>query len=332
MVVFVFVSSFSGQVLGQAIDVNDRFAHFQLQQAVLSESFSVLIEKISLDVDIVDVPRADTPGGKSEKQKRLVSNRILQRVVFGKKGQWKRLDGLFYSVFGSQDLGLAMRESQLIHENEGWYFRHSKNDRPNQSLRRFQIRAGITGELTETRWKHPFSTATTNGGGMLDDKENGWASMNFTVLEEELQKDGRTKFTTTNQGGGVHRFTFNKDEDWFVEEIEFLTRNQSQEELIAISMGAKSKPATKETLKDYTVYATNRSEWKEIEKNRWVPWVSRIHSKEGDYHVEHEIRFRDWKFMGDVNQSLLDEENFTLEKIPASVDFKAIRDLFDTTK
>ena len=63
-----------------------------------------------------------------------------------------------------------------------------------------------------------------------------------------------------------------------------------------------------------------------------MPWVTHISSEGLNANEEYEIRFRDWKFMGDVDESLLDEANFTPEKISASIDFKAIRDMFDRTK
>ena len=124
---------------------------------------------------------------------------------------------------------------------------------------------------------------------------------------------------------------FNK-EDWFFDEIEFMEREMSKEEEWELVKGGAPKPVTKEMLKDYHTYATNRTEWKEMEKNQWVPWVTRISSKMANGHVEYEIRFRDWKFKDDVDESLLEEENFTPEKIAASIDFKEIRDMFDSAK
>lgn len=85
-------------------------------------------------------------------------------------------------------------------------------------------------------------------------------------------------------------------------------------------------------LKDYRIYATNRTEWKKIGNNQWVPWVTRISSERARGQSEDEIRFREWKFGDDVDLELLEEESFTPEKIRASIDFKAVRDLFDKSK
>ena len=321
---FVFVVRLRSLV---AQDLADRLAHFDFQKADVSEGFSVLIEKISIVEDVVTV---DEVAGKKERQ--LSSNRTFQRIVFGPKGLRRRMDGLEYSLFDGQQLNDVAREAELIHENEGWYFRNSRTDSPNKSLSRYQVRAGVFSSLARTRWKHPFYSATTNAGGMLSSKEREFTNENFRTLNHEQIRDGREKFTAVGEYESPNKFTFNKEEGWMVEEVEFLMRNETKEELLANSKGAKPKTVTVESLKEYFPYALNRTEWKEVEKNTWVPWVTRIQSKTGDFRVEFEIRFRDWKFMGDVDDSLLDEANFTTEKIPASIDFKAIRDVFDSTK
>ena len=187
--------------------------------------------------------------------------------------------------------------------------------------------------LTETRRKHPFDIALTQGAGLLGDDESLLTRLSYKTIEEEVLKDGRTRLTVTNERGGVYRMTFNKEEEWFIEELEFLSKPRTREEEIAAAY-AKRGPivVTKEMLPKYKTYATSRTEWKEVEKNRWVPWVTHISSRLSDSDVEFEIRFRDWKFKGDFDESLLDEASFTPEKIAASIDFKAIRDLFDRTK
>jgi len=192
--------------------------------------------------------------------------------------------------------------------------------------------------VTDTRWQHPFDVATTQATGIRFDLYGGIANGTFNTLEETLLQDGRTQIIASNDNGGVYRFVFNQEEEWFAEEIDFLRKDLTREEEIAIEKRAfaglpqlKVK-VTKDMLKDYRIYATNRTVWKKLDNNQWVPWVVRLSTNRKDEHIEDEIRFREWKFGDDVDLELLEEESFTPEKIRASIDFKAVRDLFDKSK
>jgi len=318
-----------------AQDIQERFAHFQLQKAQISEGMSVLIEKVNVTDQMELVPEVEL-GAPPKYRRELSSKRTLQRVVFGANGQRRRMDAIAYSLFGGgADLAKLEHEAQLVHENEGWYCAQ-RGSLPKKKFERFQVKAGIVPMTTDTRWKHPFDIAMSQAGGMRGDEESMLSQQSYTILEEETLKDGRTKLGVFNNLGAVYQMTFNKEEGWFTEEIAFLLKEKTREEEIAEVQSGKKKLYTKElisdTLKDYRLYATNRTEWKEVEPNHWVPWVTRISSDIKDRKVEFEIRFRDWKFENDIDKSLLDEESFTPEKILASIDFKAVRDLFDSTK
>ncbi len=312
-------------------DLDARFAQFQLQKAESSDRMSVLIEKVSILDILTKVPTLDRSGKvvSSVMEKQLTSMRTLQRVVFGANGKRKRVDGIEYSLFGSGALGKEEREAQLIHEHQGWYCTISP--RGPRKVNRFEVKAGIYEMLTQTCWKHPFSIATSGAGSMMNDKETQWIEYKMENKDEETLKDGRTRMLVSNDHGGVLRLTYNREE-WFCDEIEFLEREMPREEEQALARGGRPKPVTKEMLKEYKTYATNRTEWKEIEGKRWVPMVTRISSKLPNGHAEYEIRYRDWKFADDVNESLLDEAFFTPEKIADSIDFEAIRQMFDSTK
>ncbi len=316
-----------------AQNINDRFAQFQLQRAIVCEGMSVLIEKVNVSDGVERIPELDL-NAPPKFQRALSSTRILQRVVFGSNGRRKRLDAISYSLFGSDDLANSEHEAQLIHENVGWYCSQRRNA-PSTKIERFQVKAGIVPMITDTRWKHPFDIATTQKGGLQGDEASGVYQQSYKTLEEETLKDGRTKLVVFNDLGALYRMTFNKEEEWFPEEIEFLLKSKTREEEIAEAKGVRkreTKETIKATLKDFRLYATNRTEWKEVERNQWVPWITRISSDSRGERVEYEIRFRDWKFRGDVDESLLDEVSFTPEKILASIDFKAVRDMFDRTK
>jgi len=269
-------------------------------------------------------------------ERELSSKRTLQRVVFGSNGQRRRMDAVAYSLFGGgADPASLEHEAQLVHENVGWYCVQKRNS-PKKTFERFQVKAGIVPMLTDSRWQNPFDSATTQAAGLRIDAVSTVAQVPYTTLEEETLKDGRTKLVVFNENGAVYRMTFNKEEGWCPEEIVFLHKEISREEEMALYQSGKKKIYTKEliqeSLKDYRVYATNRTEWKEVEPNYWVPWVTRVSSDSRGAKREFEIRFRDWKFKNDVDTTLLDEESFTPEKISASIDFKVVRDLFDSTR
>ncbi len=314
-----------------AQDIEARFAQYQFQKAQASEGMSVLIEMVSVTDGLEKVVELDF-NAPSKYRLELSSRRTLQRLVISSNGLRKRIDGLDYSLLGDADMSSLDREAQLIHENVGWYYSQSKKVL-DQGIVRFQIKGGVLPITTETRWQHPFDIPTCQAVMLRAKQESLLTKLSYKTIEEEILKDGRTRLTVFNERGGVYRITFKKGEEWFMEELEFLNKPMTREEEIAAAY-AKRGPVsvTKEMLPKYRTYATNRTEWKEVEKNRWVPWVTRISTKLTDSDVEYEIRYRDWKFKGDFDESLLDEASFTPEKIAASIDFKAIRDLFDRTK
>ena len=254
-------------------------------------------------------------------------------------GVRKRMDGVSYSVLGNVNISNLDRESQLIHENVGWYWLQS-NSLPKSRVVQFEVKAGVVPMTTDTKWKHPFDISTSQGGGLNLDHRPILTMYSFKTIDAETLKDGRERYSTSMDSGGVCRITFDKNEGWCTEEIEFMRpiKGKSQEEQLADAkareLGTFRKPVTvtKEMLSDYKTTAVSRTEWREIEKNNWVPWNTRISTELQLENVEHEIRYRDWKFKAEVDMSLLDEANFTPERIAASIDFKAIRDMFDRDK
>jgi hypothetical protein len=319
-------------------DFAARFAEFELKKAEISEGFSVLVERVTLKDGIKRVSQEDNTAP-AKYQNEVTSTRTLQRIVFGDNGRKKRMDGLEFSILDNTDIARIDREAQLIHENVGWYHLNSRRT-PNAGVAQFQVKAGVVPMETETRWKHPFYSSLSLSGDLRFDHSSAHAMYPCKTTVEETLPDGIDRLTVYNALGGVCRFKFGRDQEWRIEEVEFLEKvhGMSREEEIAeaknLAIGKQRKPITitKEMLKDYKTFAITRTEWREVEKDCWVPWSTRIYSEETTENVENEIRYRDWKFMGDVDDTLLDEANFTPEKIAASIDFKAIGDLFDSTK
>jgi hypothetical protein len=315
-------------VLGSRVfpqSMEDRLAEFEFEKANLSHGFSVLIEKVSVTDELVKIdPDVEREPGSPDYQRELGSMRSLQRIIFS--GKKKRLDAAQYSLLGDSNLANAWLEAQLVHENTSWYY-EKKRGHPDQGIKQCPVKSGIVSVYTQTRWKHPFDLATSQGPMVQDDAPSMMTSVPLKIVREETLSDGRKRFLVFENTGLVCQITFSKTEDWMVEEVDFLWRKMTREEEMA------RKPLlnlTEEMLKSYYSYSTNRTEWKEV-NGRWLPWATRVSYKSTNRpeRSEYEIRFRDWKFKDDFDASLLDEANFTAEKIEASIDFKAIRNLFD---
>ena len=128
-----------GQCFAQ--DIEARFAQYQLQKAQVDEGMSVLIEKVLVSEGVERVVGLDLDAP-PKYQVELASNRTLQRLVVGANGLRKRLDGLSYSLLGDADMSSLDRESQLIHDNVGWYFFRTQKA-PTKGIERFQVKGGV---------------------------------------------------------------------------------------------------------------------------------------------------------------------------------------------
>ena len=313
MLVLVSLILFIPQV-GSAQDIEDRFATFLLEQADVSKRFSVLIDRISISES------KDENGRNS-----IGTVRILQRFVLGNRGAWQRIDGINFNLMRPSDLSRESRESQLIHENEGWYYSFYPS-KPKEKISRFQVKAGVLDfRPTKTRRKHPFNLATTQVGGVLIEKDTSIVRFSPKLVDEETLPDGRTRMTMFLAMGDVYIVTFNKEHTWCIEEIEFQRKiNEVYQEnpppLLSL---------TKEMLKEYRTYATNRTQWEDAGIDHRVPKRTIISSNSAGVKDEMEIRFMDWKFGEDVDEELLDDANFTPEKIRTTIDFDKLRQRFD---
>jgi hypothetical protein len=322
----------SAMAIGQTID--DRFGVFEIEKSKLSKGFSVLIERVRLEDTFVDEEFDDDDDATPKIIKtihELSSRRVLQRVVFGGNGKRRRLDGTEYLLAKNSSLSSALVEAQLIDESKVLYLLHEprrKSAKGEPKVIVQQLKDGQEPMNTETKWKHPFGIATSQAPLIQSDKESPLSRLPFKVYSMETLKDGRDCFWVYVTTGGIFRMVFNKDQSWIPEEIDFWLRELTVEEEIA----RKPLPElTPEILKKSHCYCKSRIEWKEV-SNRWVPWNMRVsynHDLPRPLNEEHEIRFRDWKFQQDYDRSLLDEANFTSERIRQSIDFQAISDFFD---
>jgi hypothetical protein len=341
---FFALSIFCSNCTGQGI--NERFAELLFQKANTCEGMSVLVEKITLFDELVPaedenelVPsEAGTPSSPKEWKRSVSSYRDLQRIVIGAEGKQMRLDAITYSLFDVDPLSNAWREAELVHDQQAWYFTESPKN-PSKGIKRHQIKGGVIPQLSNSKWKHPFDVTITQSGSLMGDFGSSLAAREFYSVDEVARKDdGRTQITAYIDTGAAYKVTFNKDEEWLPEEVLFMKKNrtfeQVREEELRIAKGFRPpKPnLTKESLQDYRVYATNLTEWRKVDDDQWVPWATHISTEQLDGHQQNEIRFRDWKFGLDVDLSLLDEESFTESSIRKSVDFSAIRKVFDESK
>ncbi|XZE22374.1 hypothetical protein SH449x_002298 [Pirellulaceae bacterium SH449] len=305
-------------------DINDRLAEYQLEKEWSDEGMSVLMDRVEL---IVLEPRAtslDEEEGRTP-TKRLITRRVLQRLIIGDKGRKKRIDTTEYNLLDASEVFGDHKEAQLLHENVGWYnFRMSGH--PKKGIIRLQLKGGIPAIQTSTQWKHPFVVSAYIASSILDSGDKSITRLEYKVLEEETLHDGRTRILAFINTGAVHRIVFAKEPTWLVEEIEFYGRNAEWKK----ANPAPPTTVTKQDLDKYELYARTQTKWKDLGQDRFVPWQANLYQKGISAEYQYEFRFRDWKFRDDVDRSLLEEESFTEEKIDASIDFFKIRQLFDS--
>lgn len=111
--------------------------------------------------------------------------------------------------------------------------------------------------------------------------------------------------------------TYMKDPKWIPVRIQFFETTGRQilrEEKIF------------EKVPDWRKFADTRSAWQQLESKRWVPvWVSMKHSNDPNGEsAEVELFLADWKFDDDVDEKLLDRDEFTKEKLMA-IDFDEMK-------
>jgi hypothetical protein len=298
----------------RAQDIEDRFATFLLEQADVSKRFSVLIDKISIS-------ESKDENGKAQ----VDTVRILQRFVMGNRGAWQRIDGINFNLLSPSDLYEKSREAQLVHESEGWYYSFYPRS-PKDEITRFQVKAGVIDfRVSYTRRKHPFNIATTQFGGVLAEKDTSIVRLSPKLVDEEKLPDGRTRMTMFLAMGDVYIVTFNEEHSWCIEEIEF----QRKINEVSQQYPPPLLSLTKEMLKEYRTYAINRTQWEDVGTDHRVPKRTIISSTSKGSKDEMEIRFLDWKFGEDVDEDLLDNVNFTAEKIRKTIDFDQLRTRFD---
>ena len=110
---------------------------------------------------------------------------------------------------------------------------------------------------TNTRRIHPFDIAVAQYTGFLQERDKHNLTMSSPkFVDEEKLPDGRTRMILFLPSGGVYLVTFNQEWTWCIKEIDFLKK---------INYVFQRNPPpllsfTKEMLKEYRPYATNRTQ------------------------------------------------------------------------
>ena len=292
----------------QEDNLENRLSFLQLERDDLDQKkMSVLIEKFLMEEFSVS--------GKM----RLTSNRILQRFVCDGTSSRERIDAVRFDGLGDQDARKSLSEAQLIMKHKGIHFygNYSKD----KMFLNFEVRLGFSPVQTETFRKHPFAIATTTAtGNRLDgDRESMLviSPKKGSTIEQRELPDGRSyeKFYVSNSA--AIGLTFQREEEWCIEQMETFV------DLSNPSPTEKSDP------KDMKRYATTRTEWRKHSNfDQFLPYKVLLES-DNNGKESWEIRFADWKQGDDVDVSLLDEANFTEEKIKKSIDFQKVKNVFD---
>ena len=297
----------SSRLVAQDDKLEDRLAFLQLERNDLDQKkMSVLIEKYRVSEALV-------LGGA-----RLSGDRILQRYMCD--GRTKvRIDAIKLNALGDEDINKSLTEAQIVTPVKGLHYRGKYPQ--DQRFLAFEVRAGVMSVDTFSCRKHPFEIATTSATGNRKDGDNNSmleiSPKNKKIIEEKVLPDGRSywKFYVSNDA--AIGLTFNKDENWCIEQMECLADDSNQSNTL------------ESDAKNLKVYASTRSQWKKNSENEQL-LPSRVYLESDDRGKESwEIRFADWKFGEQVDTSLFDEANFTEEKIKKSIDFRKVKKMFD---
>jgi hypothetical protein len=299
---------FCGRFL-HASDTEDRLAFLQLEVDDANEGFSANVFcKCLLDP------------GDPIKQPAVIEK--IQRIVAGGKDR-RRLDGQ-YTISRGERFLFPFRETMLVTPVECYYWVHTPDQNAKTEIVRETVKAGINPIHTSTVLKHPYllSICQQNSANM-ETFGDSILTTKFKVLEEQELSDGRLRslIVFTNNLAAIE-ITFSKDPNWAPEIVHFFLR------------GDKALPADRPLevgdVKAWNRYATTTTKWKELkEYDRTVPQSVTIAAEDEQGAHLLEFVFSDWKFDKDINKSLLDEDQFTKEKILSAIDFDSLRSSFD---
>ena len=297
---------------GQETDLEDlekRLAFLQLERDDLDrKKMSVLIEKFIMQETSVSGTT------------RFKSTRILQRFVCDGSSSRERIDAVRLDGLGDQDVKKSLLEAQLMMKHKGIHF--CGNYPQDKMFLNFEVRAGVSPVQTDTFRKHPFAIATTSTtGNRLDGDQASMLVISpkkGSIIEQKELTGGRhyEKFYDYSNSSAIG-LAFHQDEEWCIEQMEGFVDFTNR------------SPTKKSDPKDMKRYATTRTEWRKHPRlDQFLPY--RVLMESNDYGQESwEVRFTDWKQGDDVDVSLLDEANFTEEKIRKSIDFQKVKNAFD---
>jgi hypothetical protein len=296
-------------LFAQDNSLEDRLAFLQLERDDLDErKVSVLIEKYR-------VSELALPTGS-----RLNSERILQRFVRDGKSNLERIDAVKLNVLGTEDVNKSITEAQLVGVAKGIHYRgrYPKDQR----FINFEVRSGATPVQTFSGRKHPFGVCSTNAvGNRRDGDKESMLSIqlkNKDIIEEKMLPDGRNYVKCYVANSAAIALTFNKEEMWCIEQVECFSDDKNSTNL------KKSDPL------DLKLYSTSKILWKKQGKREQLLPVVVFIEEDNVIKESWEIRFTEWKQGEDVDVSLLDEANFTEDKIKSSIDFQQIKNVFDS--
>jgi hypothetical protein len=291
-------------------DVEKRFAFLQLERDDLDQKkVSVLIEKFIME-------ESSSPDSRVAQ---VSSSRMFQRFVRDGNSSRERIDAVRFDGLGDQDVKKSLTEAQLIMKNKGIHC--YGNASPEKMFLSFEVRSGFSKVQADTFRKHPFAIATTTATGNRLDGDIGSMLAALpkkgSIIEQKDLEDGRRFVKCYDSNFSAVGITFHKEEEWCVEQFEtFIDR-------------ANKSPTMKSDPKDMKRYAITRTEWRNHpEFDQFLPY--KVQTESDDHGKESwEVRFTDWKQGDDVDVSLLDEANFTEEKIRKSIDFQKVKNAFD---
>jgi hypothetical protein len=318
--------------LSFAQNLETRFASHNFAKANVNDGFSVLIERVSLHESNRPLEPGEAeqdPSAPTGFFRQVYSVRVLSRLVVALNGKWQRVDGIECPLIGNDgNLTKATHIAELVQEQEGWFYENDQQSNRVPRVERFRIGGGAGPRFSTISRRHPFDIAWGQAAGVVWTERPGTVTYNHRVIDEKQLPDGRTQFLTFVPEGPVFRITFSKEESCCNEEVEFWIDDAQFDQVPRKKVALVTEEMIART---YKKYAVNTTRWKKIGAH-YVPILTFVTSQTRFHNDEFEFRFSDWRFGEDLNDSLLDEANFTVDAIPKSIEFNAIRDRFDNLR
>ena len=292
-------------------DIDDRIGQFLLQQAEMRDDMVVFIsgniitERQNLKALKINL---DKPF--------LIVQKKLKRFAISKKLGAERIDAIVENQLLSESseisapLSSVISEAQFVRESDALYFLKGT-----KVIQRFQRRGGNIGMSTISGRRDPMDLAISMFMSASRDNETSIFLHSFKVIGEENLANGDVVAVLLPNKEAAWKVTFANEPGWTPKEVKYYVRDQTP-------LPNSGNLVAADVLK-WNNYSTVRTEWN-LDSNSgfWLPSTTRMEMEYDGKSGSAEYRYAGWEFGKFAKDSkLFDEKEFTVIRIPKSIDF-----------